>query len=458
MAENSGEPRHYLFCLRHFNDIDNITPAIHFLLQRRPVRVTVLIYSLDYDYSNDPSLCFLQRTWGRRLSVTWIGRLAGYSDVLITRPPARLLHRQLRKLLGLPVLERAITQTQNAEWMQGLLKPLFLEWGDPATVIFDQNRCSVIAGLLAAFRACGVKRIVSLPVSPWININVLRQVDLIRINAEVFWKKHDYSSFDAIGQVDTYYRDSLEALFKQLDHPSPFQGREKVLGAIRFTDEWLEVRQTYTLDTNTKKRLAKTVSGTEFFTDEWLPNHLPYLAEADIDVSAALPPRRRLLVLPSHRKNNTFWEEYLRTLHFLAQFEEYDIIVKPHTRYGDGYDDLPENIRLVPELDTSALIEWSEIILFWSSSVVLEGFMKERIMINLDYLNGNRSVFTLLGAGYICHCRDDLLTVLLNNKVMEQAVEASVQGRELLCSQVIQGGQGKGVVDRYLDFCEEGTD
>ena len=68
--------KHYLFCLRHFNDIDNITPAIHFLLERRPVRVTILIYSLDYDYRSDPSLQFLQKTWGERLRVVWIGALA----------------------------------------------------------------------------------------------------------------------------------------------------------------------------------------------------------------------------------------------------------------------------------------------------------------------------------------------------------------------------------------------
>ncbi|PYF99749.1 hypothetical protein D893_02562 [Thioalkalivibrio sp. ALE21] len=425
MAEQGSESRHYLFCLRHFNDIDNITPAIHFLLERRPVRVTVLIYSLDYDFRADPSLRFLQRTWGERLRVVWIGELAGYSEALIDRPRARLWHYRLRRVLRRPVLEWGIARTEHAGRMREWLEPLFAEWGRPASVIFDQNRSSVIAGLLAALRASGVERIVTLPVSPWINFNVLRQVDFIRVDAGVFWKKHDYSGFDAMGQVDSYYRDSLEAFFKLLDHPSPFQGRERILGAIRFSDEWLAVRQTYAVDAAGEGRLPPAATG-----------------------------QRRLLVLPSHRKNNSFWEEYLRTLHFLAQFEDYDIVVKPHTRYGDSYDDLPENIRLAPDLDTSALIDWSEIILFWGSSVVLEGFQKGRTMINLDYLNGNRSVFTLLGAGYLCRCRDDLLAVLCGDEAMERAVVASVEGRELVRRDVIEGGQSDGVVERYLDFCE----
>lgn len=421
--------KHYLFCLRHFNDIDNITPAVHFLLERRPVRVTVLIYSLDYDYRADPSLRFLQRTWGERLRVIWIGELAGYSEALIKRSRTRLWHYRLRRVLRRPVLEWGIARTEHAGLMRAWLEPLFAEWGRPASVIFDQNRSGVIAGLLAALRASGgVERIVTLPVSPWININVLRQVDFIRIDAGAFWKKHDYSGFDAIGQVDPHYRDSLEAFFKLLDHPSPFQGRERILGAIRFTDEWLAVRQTYAVDAAAEGRLLPAATG-----------------------------RRRLLVLPSHRKNNSFWEEYLRTLHFLAQFEEYDIVVKPHPRYGDGYDDLPSNIRLAPEMDTSALIDWSEIILFWSSSVVLEGFQKGRTMINLDYLNGNRSVFTLLGAGCLCRCRDDLLAVLRSAEALERAVETSAEGHKLVRRNLIEGGQGEGVVERYLDFCEGGA-
>lgn len=425
MSNLGPRPLHYLFCLRHFNDIDNIAPAIHFLLERRTVRVTVLVYSLDYDYGADPALNFLQRTWGGKLRVVWIGSLAGYSASLITRPRVRRWHYRLRRLLRRPVLELAIGRAEQSGLMQGWLEPLFEDWGQPASVVFDQNRSSVIAGLLTALRAIGVERIVSLPVSPWVNINVLRQIDFIRVDARVFWKKHDYDGFDAIGQVDPYYRDSLEGFFKILDHPSPFQGRERILGAIRFTDEWLSVRRTYAVKTVPDERMPPMVAG-----------------------------RRRLLVLPSHRKNNSFWEEYLRTLHFLAQFDEYDIVVKPHTRYGDGYDDLPEDIRLAPEPDTSALIDWSEIILFWGSSVALEGFQKDRVMVCLDYLNGNRSVFAVLEAGHQCRCRDELLRVLRDEDTMREAREASTRGKDRLRSSVIEGGQGSGVIERYLDFCE----
>jgi hypothetical protein len=99
--------------------------------------------------------------------------------------------------------------------------------------------------------------------------------------------------------------------------------------------------------------------------------------------------------------------------------------VKPHTRYGKDYDDLPEEITLLPEIDTSSLIDSSEIILFWSSSVALEGFQKGRTMINLDFLNGNRSIYADLGAGFQCRSRDDVLAVLCSQEVMREAVKIS---------------------------------
>lgn len=417
--------KHYLFCLRHFNDIDNITPAIHFLLERRPVRVTILIYSLDYDYRSDPSLKFLQRTWGERLRVVWIGALAGYKDFLITNPRIRLWHYRFRRVLRRPILERGIADKQYVKLMQAWLEPLMRDWGRPCSVIFDQNRTSVIAGLLAALRACDVQRIVSLPVSPWINFNVLRQVDYIKIDEDTFFKNHDYNGFDEIGQVDPYHSESLRSFFFLIGRPSPFKGVEKILGAIRYTDDWLSVRANYIHKNSDDSRLLPRISA-----------------------------RRRLLVLPSHRKGNAFWDEYLRTLQFIDQFEDYDIVVKPHTRYGDGYNNLPENIRMMPDVDTSQLIDWSQIILFWSSSVALEGFQKGKTMINLDYLNGNRSIFTFLEAGYICGCRDDLLKVLISKSEMEQAEMASYKGRETLIKRLIEGELGPNVVQRYLNFCE----
>ena len=404
---------HILFCLRHFNDVDNVLPAIHFTLERRQVVATVLIYSVDYDFREDLSLRFLQETWGERVRVVWIGDVAGF--------PRAALGVPLRsKLLARP--GRFVRTFDKA--MVAWLKPLFTDWGIPQRVVVDQNRTGVISGLLATLRELGVKHIVSLPVSPWMNFNVLRQTDFIDLQDQKFSTKHDYSGFDAIGQVDGFYASQLGKIFGLLGDASPFRGRDEVVGSIRYTREWLAIRDGYV----SHSRQPKTLS-------------------------SLAPDIKRVLIIPSHRKNNSFWDEYLRTLAFLAQFENYQFAVKPHTRYGDGYENLPKNIDLYPGVDTSVLIDWADIILFWSSSAALEGFQKGRTMIRLEYLNGNRSTYEELGAGYACHSRDDLLEVLLSPDAMARAGNYSASGAEILRQQIIEGGRGPDVVDRVVRFC-----
>lgn len=404
---------HILFCLRHFNDIDNVVPAIHFTLERRHVVVTVLIYSVDYDFREDVSLRFLQETWGERVRVVWIGELAGFPRAAIGVPLGS-------KLLARP--KRSVRRFNKA--MVTWLRPLFAEWGTPQRVVFDQNRTGEISGLLATLRERGVKHISSLPVSPWMNFNVLRQTDFINLRDRNFSTKHDYSGFDAIGQVDGFYASQLEKVFGLLGLTSPFRGCDEVLGSIRYTPEWLAIRDGYV----SRARQTKIRS-------------------------SSAPNGKKVLIIPSHRKNNSFWDEYLRTLAFLGQFENYQFAVKPHTRYGDGYENLPKNIDAYPGVDTSQLIDWADIILFWSSSAAIEGFQKGRTMIRLEYLNGNRSTYEELGAGYACHSRDDLLEVLLSPDAMARAESDSASGAEILRQQIIEGGKGPDVVDRVVRFC-----
>ena len=413
--------KHYLFCLRHFNDIDNITPAIYFFLERREVRVTILIYSLDYPYRDDRSLNFLLDTFPERVRVAWIGDFSDYPYRVTSNARLRLWHYRARRLAarGVP-LERAITQAGGSPSLEQGIESLLADWGGIDQAVFDQNRTPVIRGLLDVLRNCGARRIVSLPVSPWVNINVLRQVDFIRTDAATFRKKHDYSGFDVIGQVDGYYAESLRRFFALLGEESPFEGKVSVLGAIRYCEEWLKIREGY------------------------------------MPVVDSLPGsgKPKILVLPSHPKNNSFWDEYLRTLEFVSQYERFEILVKPHTRYGAGYDKLPKNVRLVTEHDTAALIDWADMILYWGTSVALEGFQKGKRMVCLDYLNGNRSVFSLFGPGVMCRCKDDLMGVLLEYPQLAEELADDKEAAERLVNAVVFGGRGKDVPGHYLDSIE----
>lgn len=412
--------KHYLFCLRHFNDIDNIAPAIYFLLERRQVRVTVLIYSLDYPYRDDPSLNFLGQSFPDRFRVRWVGEFDGYSYSLVTLKGYQGIYRRLMGLRGRQLVDRAVSgQSENAILVAGL-RNVVCDWGDPKTAIFDQNRTPKICGLLSAIRACGVAEIISLPVSPWPNYNVLRQVDFVKLDAENFRKKHDYHGFDRMGQVDRYYSDSIGRLFRILDSGNPLEGKTSALGTVRFTSEWLEIRSRYA---STSGPLGKT-------------------------------GKSKLLVLPSHEKNNSFWAEYVRTLQFISQFRQFEIIVKPHTRYGHRARDIPSEIVVLPDADSSHLIDWSDVVLYWATSVAFEGFQKKKLMVCLDYINANRSVFSLYDAGVVCRCRDDLVPVLHRYPDLDDEVVVNDAGTRALIEDIINGGKGGDPITNYIEFIE----
>lgn len=373
---------HYVFCLRHFNDIDNIAPVVHFFLEsEKNAFVTVLIYSFDYDYRSDKALLFLKNEWSKRIRIKWIGSIFGVPHFFINKSFYRHQYFRLLKIIGLGNPQSFIMNVKKEGRYSKALADYFVEMSIPKTVVFDQNRSSVLKGLISFFRKIGVKRIISLPVSPWCNINVLRQTDFISPFDDNFIKKHEYDGFDEIGQVDSHYSDSLKKFLEAFGKKSPFEGKTSTLGSVRYSTKGIELR----------KRYVNTM------------------------VPRSNNGKIKLLILPSHRKNNSFWDEFIRSLKLISLFDSYEVILKPHTRYGGDYNGLPPSVKVSFE-DTSTLIDWADVVVFWSSSVALEGFIKQKTMICLDYINANESIYYKFKLGIIMKSRDELALWLNNDK------------------------------------------
>jgi hypothetical protein len=141
-------------------------------------------------------------------------------------------------------------------------------------------------------------------------------------------------------------------------------------------------------------------------------------------------------------------------LALVLKFENFDIIVKPHTRYGHQGSGFPPNVTFTPTMDTSALIDWADVVLFWASSAALEGFQKRKTMVCLDFLNGNRSFFALHQAGIICTSRDDLIPLLTNQEWNAGILKKAEAGTKKLIDDVIYNGHEESLIDRYLAFIE----
>lgn len=422
--------KHYLFFLRHFNDTDNIEPAIYFLLKDKPqAQATVFYYSLDFDFRQNKNLTFLKQTFGERFKVDWIGWHLGINPDLLFRPDylgsaynAYTRRAPWRRCLD-GVTGRSRFQFPRAV-LSNVISKLLNEHGHPKLVIFDQNRTHQIGGLLNSLRQHGVERIISLPVSPFVNINVMRSDRFGSLDAVFLDYMHDYSGFDAVGISDRHYLDSLERTYRLLGRASPLSHHGVPLGSIRFCQEWLQIRE---------KRVA------------------PYSG-------AGANSKRRLLFLLSQPAANSNWHAVHSSIEMLGHLTEYEVVIKPHTRrFRADLGSLPDNIRVETEVDSSSLVDWADIILFWGTSMALEGYCKSKVMLCADFLNTNEIVFAKYNAGQILRSLDDLHEALTHyaDKSTKLGNQQQEDVRTMLFNVVHNGTEESSVPDRYLAFIEK---
>lgn len=419
--------KRYIFFNRALNDIDNIAPAIYFLLKSEPDSVVdILIYSESYDFREDPNLNFLKNTYHDRVSVTWLGVLLGLNKTwYFTSPLYRFMTRFLGRLLPFLSVDRVSRQWRVSQrYIDGLLINWLAKGEKPSLAVFDQNRSHAVQGLVIAIRNLGVKHVVSLPVSPFSNVSTLRSVDMLEMDAALIAKKHDYSVFDRVGVVDRYYLMSLESAYKANGMESPLAKLAEPLGSIRYSKEWLEIRQKEKLYPSPEINKSEKTIITFFLSDP---------------------------------ATNVFWDEVLRTISFISNMPHYKLIIKPHTRYKPPKMSLPPHVILDSVTPSSTLIDQTDIVLFWGSSIALEGYAKGKFMACLDYVNGNLSIYKIFNAGFIMQHRDDLHRLLSLYRSEPEKLNYNKVSITHMLKEVVSGGQNVPASQQYLDFIRRHT-
>lgn len=465
MERNSGSlvGKRYLFFLRHYNDIDNIAPAIYYFLEESDDHIAdVVLYDGSYDYRDNENLEFLKTIYGERFTYKWLGEYLGInpenyfrSKVLATNKKAKTnlfipimnlfknLLKSILKMVNLSAsdirakIARVKTLGKNNigenidvgrlcrgendsnEITDSVIKKILFRSLLPNLVIFDINRTPEIKGLLFSLRKYGVKRIICLPVSPLISYNTLRQEKLIDLRSEQFYRLHDYSGFDAVGYVDNYFVDSYSRTFKLLGIESTLKGKTKTLGSIRYCPAWLKKRDQYIKP---------------FFLDT---------------------EKIKSVLFLSNPLSNVNWAEVERVLYFFLNYPEYNLVVKHHTRSQIKQDQAKfPHINFVDNINSSALIDWADVVLFWSTSVAIEGYVKNKVMVCLSYVSGNRNLYELHDAGFIVRCRDDLHEFLHLYYKSKNKLRYNNEGVEKLLDRTILPGGDK-VVNNYLTYMRE---
>ncbi|MGH8762979.1 MAG: hypothetical protein ACREUR_07065 [Nitrosospira sp.] len=367
-----------LFFLRHYNDIDHITPVIYKWVDSGHTCDVVLIGNSRF--RNDYRIEFLRKLDGVRM--------AYISDLLPRLEFARwflqtlILIRSLRRPFIGPIMA-ALAKAYDARrraplWHRTAQRLLRRSFGDTreGVVVFDwiERNSSIcvewVAVVLSTARAMGLGT-VSLPHGDSPHASQLIRRHELRLEPD--------TTFANAGIFDKVVvpNELCSVRFR------PFMDNRKlaVLGSPRYCDEWLA-------------KLATLMPSSP-------------LARSD----------SRLKVVMFLRKSNfsTFWEEVGEVVRIVAGFPGVELVIKPHTR-GGWQQSLTKNtsLRRLPNVSVAGdihsihLMNWADVIIDLATSVVFEAVKVKKPVLAGDYLHAGRSALAEYLPETELRCRDDV--------------------------------------------------
>lgn len=368
-----------LFFLRHYNDIDHITPVIFKWAESGHTCDIVLIGSAKT--RSDYRIEFLSQLVGVR--VDHIRDLLPSLEFMKWRLQTLLLAPGLRRMIIYPLIN-VVNQIHDAKkrehvWKNTsnyLLERSF-EGGKGGVVIFDWiTRNSPICiewveTLVSMARTMGLGT-VSLPHGDSPHAN-----QLIR--------RHEWKL-----QPDTMY--SAGQIFDKLVVPNescavrfrPFMDDQSlvVLGSPRYCDEWLT-------------KLAKLSPSSPLTRSGSLLKVVMFLRKSDF---------------------TTFWEEVGEVAQMIAAFPGVELVIKPHTRGGwrqpltrdSSLLRLPNVSIAGDDVHSIHLMNWADVIIDLATSVVFEAIKSKKPVLAADYLHAGRSTIAAFMPETELRCRDDV--------------------------------------------------
>ncbi|MBL8500778.1 MAG: hypothetical protein JNL77_09400 [Nitrosomonas sp.] len=421
-----------LFFLRHYNDIDHITPVI-FKWAESGRFCDVVLIGKD-NACSDYRIQFLRKLAGVR--VAHIRELLPPLDFMLWRLQTLLMSPGLRRSWLNPVINR-LTQIYGREkrqhiWRKTAHRLLERSFGKSATatatatgvVIFDWiTRNSPVCiewveMVVTMARATGLST-VSLPHGDSPHAN-----QLIRHHE---WKLEPDSMYSAGGIFDKVVvpNELCAVRFR------PFVPAQSlaVLGSPRYCSEWLAV-----------------------------------LAELQLPSPLARAENRFKLVIFLRKSDfTTFWEEVSEVVQMIAAFPNVEIIIKPHTRGGwrqpltraAAITRLPNVSVAGGEVHSIHLLNWADAMIDLATSVVYEAVKAGKPVLAADYLHAGRSTIAGFMPETELRCRDDVyqkIAELLSSGCDSFYVE---EHRQRFLREIINGSSDDNVLSRYVTLLED---
>ncbi|GAB1720501.1 MAG: hypothetical protein NTAFB09_22320 [Nitrosospira sp.] len=203
------------------------------------------------------------------------------------------------------------------------------------------------------------------------------------------------------------------------------------------------------------------ILGSPRYCDEWLSK----LAQFSPVVPPTSPGNsgNRLKIVMFLRKSDftIFWEEVSEVVEMIAAFPGVKLIIKPHTRGGWRQPlTAKSSLRQMPNVSVAEenvhsihLMNWADVIIDLATSVVFEAVKAKKPVLAADYLHAGRSALAHFMPETELRCRDDVYKKIdgfLSNGCDSFYVE---DHRQRFINEMLNAG-GPDVLPRYVALLE----
>jgi len=358
---------HGLFFLRHYNDIDHITPVMYEWMKSEH-SATVVVYSMP-EYLDDHRLQFLKQFTSFSLH---------YIDAFLDEQT----RNRKRAIVNGPRTEIA-KDVRISELYDESVIARIIDTTKPDVICFDWIMSTSAAAVPVAQRAANIARdrklpIISLPHGDSPHFNEMIAADDLN-----FAWRNIYSTgaiFDSVVVPNE--------LCAKRYRPFMPDDRVQILGSPRYNNSWLTIMDGLT-------------PAYEFGPHDSL-NIVLFLRSPQYPI---------------------FWQEVVRTIRMITQRPAVKLVVKHHTRPSGSdplrplYDELEahpiSNLRFAfDETHSGSLLRWASVVMDVATSVSFEAVKANKPVLAMEYLHAGYSTIARYIPSTEMRCRDDVLEML----------------------------------------------
>ena len=341
----------YAFFLNSFNDVDNMTPVIWKFLEKG--ESTIVIFGTDFDYKNDYRINFLQEKY----------------DLEVFDFPSEYKNSIQRKM----------------KYILGSYKPyeVFLKEHDVSVCIFEWV---VYYGSSIQNMFFGAAKRLQIPViSIPHGVNIFINLDPMELQREIYDKTGKLPKTNISHNIDMFvdpnYVTQRAHISEGID-----PNTSEIWGSARYYPNWAKTN----LEICPKFASSKS-------------------SEGKIKVVFMLP----------HWAHNVDVYESVNLIKKLANLPWVYTIIKDHTRSNGGLNnEFRKELNSLPNVEASvsahspSLIQWSDVVINFGSSIGIEAILQDKILINPSYLHTNQTFFEDTDSAYEPENIEELIGIL----------------------------------------------